>query len=49
MKKKIIITAGPTNERIDSVMKITNMSTGALGCVFAETFISTNMSYNHRV
>ena len=39
MKKKIIITAGPTNERIDSVMKITNMSTGALGCVFAETFI----------
>lgn len=39
MKKKIIITAGPTNERIDSVMKITNMSTGALGCVFAETFL----------
>ena len=39
MKKKIIITAGPTNERIDSVMKITNMSTGALGCVCAETFL----------
>ena len=39
MKKKIIITSGPTNERIDSVMKITNMSTGALGCVFAETFL----------
>lgn len=39
MKKKIIITAGPTNERIDSVMKITNMSTGALGCVFAESFL----------
>ena len=39
MKKKIIITAGPTNERIDSVMKITNMSTGALGCIFAETFL----------
>ncbi|MBR1884046.1 MAG: phosphopantothenate--cysteine ligase [Clostridia bacterium] len=39
MKKNIVITAGPTNERIDSVMKITNMSTGALGCVFAETFL----------
>lgn len=39
MKKKIIITSGPTNERIDSVMKITNMSTGALGCIFAETFL----------
>lgn len=39
MKKKIIITSGPTNERIDSVMKITNMSTGAIGCVFAETFL----------
>jgi len=39
MKKKIIITSGPTNERIDSVMKITNMSTGALGSVFAETFL----------
>ena len=38
-KKKIIITSGPTNERIDSVMKITNMSTGALGSVFAETFL----------
>lgn len=38
-KKKIIITSGPTNERIDSVMKITNMSTGALGCVFTETFL----------
>lgn len=42
MKKKIIITSGPTNERIDSVMKITNMSTGALGCVFAETFLEDN-------
>lgn len=37
--KKIIITAGPTNERIDSVMKITNMSTGAMGCVIAETIL----------
>lgn len=39
MKKNIIITAGPTNERIDAVMKITNMSTGALGCAVAETFL----------
>lgn len=39
MKKNIIITAGPTNERIDSVMKITNMSTGALGSIIAETML----------
>lgn len=39
MGKKIIITAGPTNEKIDAVMKITNMSTGALGNVIAETFL----------
>lgn len=39
MKKNIIITSGPTNERIDAVMKITNMSTGALGNVVAETFL----------
>ena len=39
MKQNIIITAGPTNERIDSVMKITNMSTGALGCVLSETLL----------
>lgn len=31
MSKKILITAGPTNEYIDEVMKITNMSTGRLG------------------
>lgn len=39
MGKKIIITSGPTNEKIDDVMKITNMSTGALGNVVAETFL----------
>ena len=39
MGKNIIVTSGPTNERIDSVMKITNMSTGALGSVIAETFL----------
>ncbi|MBR4111270.1 MAG: hypothetical protein IKK43_06275 [Clostridia bacterium] len=39
MKKNVIITAGPTNERIDSVMKITNMSTGALGSIIGETLL----------
>lgn len=39
-KKKIIITAGPTNERIDAVMQITNMSTGSLGCRIAETILN---------
>lgn len=37
--KNIIITAGPTNEKIDSVMKITNMSTGSLGSTIADTLI----------
>lgn len=40
MGKKIIITSGPTNERIDSVMKITNMSTGALGSTIASVFLT---------
>ena len=39
MKKKIIITAGPTIEKIDAVMEITNDSTGALGCTVAETLL----------
>ena len=39
MGKKIIITSGPTNEQIDAVMKITNMSTGSLGSMIAETFL----------
>ena len=39
---KIIVTAGPTNERIDAVMKITNMSTGSLGATIAETLLETN-------
>lgn len=36
---KIIITSGPTEEQIDAVMKVGNMSTGALGSVIAETFL----------
>lgn len=39
MKKNIIITAGPTNERMDAVMKITNMSTGALGSIIADELL----------
>ena len=38
--KNIIIDAGPTNERIDAVMKITNMSTGALGSIIADTILA---------
>lgn len=36
---KIIVTAGPTNERIDAVMKITNMSTGSLGATVVNTLL----------
>lgn len=39
--KNIIIDAGPTNERIDAVMKITNMSTGALGSIIADTIMQS--------
>lgn len=38
--KKILITAGPTNEYIDEVMKITNMSTGRLGIELTKNFLS---------
>ena len=38
--KKILITAGPTNEYIDEVMKITNMSTGRLGIELTKKFLS---------
>lgn len=38
--KKILITAGPTNEYIDEVMKITNMSTGRLGIELTRNFLN---------
>jgi len=38
--KKILITAGPTNEYIDEVMKITNMSTGRLGIELAKNYLN---------
>ena len=40
MKKNIIIDAGPTNERIDAVMKITNMSTGRLGIELTRNYLN---------
>lgn len=39
--KKILITAGPTNEYIDEVMKITNMSTGRLGIELTKNFLES--------
>ena len=42
MGKTIIVTSGPTNEQIDAVMKITNMSTGALGSLVAERLLSVD-------
>lgn len=43
----VIVTAGPTNERIDAVMKITNMSTGALGARVAETMLNADGEHWH--
>lgn len=37
--KKIIVTSGPTNERLGAEMKITNMSTGELGATIANDFL----------
>ena len=40
-EKNILITAGPTNEYIDEVMKITNMSTGRLGIELTKNYLSS--------
>ncbi|MBQ8681961.1 MAG: class II aldolase/adducin family protein [Bacilli bacterium] len=40
-KKNILITAGPTNEYIDEVMKITNMSTGRLGIELTRNYLDS--------
>lgn len=37
--KRILITGGPTNEFIDEVMKITNMSTGSLSTELGKKFL----------
>lgn len=39
MKYKIIITVGGTSEKIDNVRKITNSSSGKLGCTIANKLI----------
>lgn len=39
--KNILITTGPTNEYIDEVMKITNMSTGRLGIELTRNFLES--------
>ena len=44
MRKKIIITAGGTSERIDNVRKITNSSSGKLGALIASKLIELNDS-----
>lgn len=41
----ILITSGGTMEYIDDVRVMTNISTGALGCVIAETFLA----HDHKV
>lgn len=49
---RILITGGPTNEYIDEVMKITNMSTGSLSVTLGEYFIDHGdevcLILNHR-
>lgn len=42
MKYKIIITSGGTSEKIDNVRKITNSSSGKLGCTIANKLIETH-------
>ena len=42
--KKVLITAGPTNEYIDEVMKITNMSTGRLGIELTRNYLNEGAS-----
>ena len=39
--KNILITAGPTNEYIDEIMKITNMSTGRLGIELTRNYLES--------
>lgn len=51
--KNVIITGGPTNEYIDEVMKITNMSTGSLSTGLSKCFLSGDYRvfaiFNHSV
>ena len=42
MSRKILITGGPTNEYIDEVMKITNMSSGKVAIELSEKFVNNS-------
>lgn len=44
--KKILITSGGTREHIDEVRVLTNISTGKLGALIADTFIENNTINN---
>ena len=48
-KQNIIVTSGPTNERLDAVMKITNMSTGALGSLIADKFLDNERDFINKL
>ena len=43
--KRVLITGGPTNEYIDEVMKITNMSSGKLALQLAKYFSDDENNY----
>lgn len=45
IRKNVLITAGPTNEPIDQVMQITNMSSGRLGAVIADHFVTKHSNF----
>lgn len=51
--RNILITGGPTNEYIDEVMKITNMSTGSLSVALSRFFLEAGYGvtavFNHSV
>ncbi len=53
IKNKILITGGPTDEYIDEVMKITNMSTGSISKSLANDFLAkgndVTLIINHKI
>jgi len=44
---KVLITAGGTSEKIDSVRSITNHSSGRLGCLMAEEFLKKQVTVDY--
>ena len=47
MEKRILITAGGTTEKIDQVRSITNHSTGTLGALIADNFLSSGWQVDY--